>query len=64
MANIKTSEMDAKLAQSWGHEFLYADKSSTDEQLLMQIFLSKTKNRNVGSRFKVKICSVFYGDNS
>jgi hypothetical protein len=50
MAEVQTSEVDAKLHQStWDHEILYNDRSSNDEQLLMRPFLSKTKNTNMAA---------------
>jgi hypothetical protein len=62
MADVQTSEMDAKLAPE--HEILYTDRSSKDEQLLMRSFLSKTKKYEHGGQLNVKIHSLFCGDNS
>jgi hypothetical protein len=65
MADVQTSEVDAKLAPvNVEHEILYTDISSKDEQLLIRPFLSKTKTPNHGGRFNVKIHSLFCGDNS
>jgi hypothetical protein len=47
MADIQTSEVDAKLAPDY--EILYTDRSSKDEQLLTGPFLSKTKNTNMAA---------------
>jgi hypothetical protein len=44
MADVQTSEVDAKLAPV--NMILNTDRSSKDEQLLMRPFLSKTKNTN------------------
>jgi hypothetical protein len=50
MADVKTSEMDEKIAPvNVGHEILYTDRSSKDEQLLIRPFLSKTKNTNMAA---------------
>jgi hypothetical protein len=41
MADVQTSEVDAKLAPvNLGHEILYTDGYSKDEQLLIRPFLS------------------------
>jgi hypothetical protein len=45
MADIQTSKVDAKLAQSmWNHDILYANRSSKYEQLLVRTLLKETKN--------------------
>jgi hypothetical protein len=50
MADVQTTEVDSKLAQgTWDYEILYTDRSSKDEQLLMRLFLSKTKNTNMAA---------------
>jgi hypothetical protein len=50
MADAQTSEVDAKLAPvNVGHEILFTDRSSTDEQLLIRPFLLKTKNTNMAA---------------
>jgi hypothetical protein len=50
MADIQTSEMDAKLAPvNVEHEILCTDRSSKDEQLLVRPFLSKIKNTNMAA---------------
>jgi hypothetical protein len=50
MADVQTSEVDAKLAPvNVDHEILYTDRSSKDEQLLIRQFLSKTKNTNMAA---------------
>jgi hypothetical protein len=48
MADIQTSEVDAKLAPV-NHKILYTDRSSKDEQLLIRPFLSKVKNTNMAA---------------
>jgi hypothetical protein len=48
MADVHTSEVDAKLAPV-NVEIVYTDRSSKDEQLLMRPFLSKTTNTNMAA---------------
>jgi hypothetical protein len=49
MADVQTSEVDAKLAPvKWDHEILYTDRSTMDEQLEIP-FVSKTKNTNMAA---------------
>jgi hypothetical protein len=49
MADVRTSEMDARFHQStWGNEILYADRPSEDEQIQDGHFLWKTRNTNLG----------------
>jgi hypothetical protein len=63
MADVQTSEVDAKLVPvNVGHEILYTDRSSKYEQLLIRPFLSKKYEH--GCRFNVIIHSLFCGDNS
>jgi hypothetical protein len=48
MADIQTAEMDAELeALNMDGHTLYADRSSTDEQLSLRPVLWKTKNMNL-----------------
>jgi hypothetical protein len=49
---------------TWDHEILYADRSLKDEQLLVLSFLRKTKKYKHGGHLKVKMHTLFYGDNS
>jgi hypothetical protein len=50
MADVQTSEVDAKLAPVNGdHDILYTDRPTKDEQLLIRPFLSKTKNTNLAA---------------
>jgi hypothetical protein len=65
MADVQTSEVDSKLAPvNVGHEILYTDRSSKDEQLLIRPFLPKNKKYEHGGRLNVKIHSLFCGDSS
>jgi hypothetical protein len=51
MADVQTSEVDAKLAplqSTWNHEILYTDRSSKNEQLLERLFFVK-KNTNMAA---------------
>jgi hypothetical protein len=46
--DIQTSEVDAKCVPiNVGHESLYADRSSKDEQLLIRPLLQIYKNTNI-----------------
>jgi hypothetical protein len=65
MADVLTSEVDENFHLStWDRDILYADRSSEDEQLLIRLFLRKTKSTNHGGLSKRKIHISFYGDNS
>jgi hypothetical protein len=45
-------------------KFLYADRPSNDEQLLIRPFSSKTKKNEYDGRLNFKIHSLFCGDSS
>jgi hypothetical protein len=48
MANVQTSEVDAKLVPvNTGYAILCADRASKAEQLSIKPFLRRTKNTNV-----------------
>jgi hypothetical protein len=47
-----------------GHESLYTDRSSNDEQLFIRPFLHKKKKYKHGGRLNVTLRSLFCGDNS
>jgi hypothetical protein len=64
MADAQTSEENAKLAsRNVGHEILYGDKISKDEQLSIRPLLRETKHSNVEDS-NVTIHILFYGYNS
>jgi hypothetical protein len=65
MADVQTSEVDAKLApvNVGPLNFVY-DRSSKDEQLLIRPFFVKNKKYEHGGRLNIKIRSLFCGDNS
>jgi hypothetical protein len=48
---------------TWDHKILYTDRSSKDEQLLINHFC-KNKKYEHSDRLNVKIHSLFCGDNS
>jgi hypothetical protein len=63
MAEIQTSEVDAQIHQpARGHEMLYADRSSKDEQLLMRPVLLKAKTANMVGGLKLQF-AFLCGDN-
>jgi len=65
--DVQMSEVNAKLEPvKWGHETLYADGSSKDEQLLLILFFVKKKKQKHErqGRLKVKLHMLFYADNS
>jgi hypothetical protein len=60
MAGVLISEADSKLAPVNGdHEILYADRPTTDEQLLIKQPLWETKYANMASGLKLKFTFRF-----
>jgi hypothetical protein len=59
MADVQTSEVDAKFAQSTlDHEILYDDKSWKNEQFPSKQFLRETKCKSVDNGWNLKF--IFY----
>jgi hypothetical protein len=60
MADVLTSEADENFHLStWDRDILYADRSSEDEQLLIRLFLRKTKSTNMAGGLNVKFTFCF-----